>query len=119
MSKAKKLALGAATLWPLLYLFLFFGFFAFAMTSIMSGDSAPGEDPMDSLFGVFFALHFLTMIWMFVLVAVYIRILFKTNRVPQDKKSLWAVVLFLGNMIAMPIFWFLYIWREPQPSTEV
>ncbi len=38
--------------------------------------------------------------------------LFKTDVVPQDKKALWAVVLFLGNMISMPIFWYLYIWTK-------
>jgi len=119
MSKIKKLALGAATLWPLIYLFLFFAFFAFASVWITSGDAAARGDRMRSLFGVFFASHVLTMIWIFVLVAIYIWMLFKTDRVPQDKKALWAVVLFLGNTFAMPVFWFLYIWREPQPAKGV
>jgi hypothetical protein len=47
---------------------------------------------------------------------------FRNDRVDKDKKVLWAVVLFMGNMIAMPIYWYLYIWREvptagsPAPS---
>jgi hypothetical protein len=27
---------------------------------------------------------------------------------------LWAVVLFLGNMIAMPVFFYLYIWPDEE-----
>ncbi len=26
------------------------------------------------------------------------------------------MVLFLGNIIAMPVYWSLYIWREPAPG---
>jgi len=26
--------------------------------------------------------------------------------------ALWANVIFLGDMIAMPIYWYLYIWKE-------
>ncbi len=68
---------------------------------------------MDKMFGTIFVVHSLTILWTFALLAVYIRLLFKTDRVPADKKSLWAVVLFLGNMLAMPVYWYLYVWREP------
>jgi hypothetical protein len=37
---------------------------------------------------------------------------FRNERVNNDKKVLWAVVLFMGGMIAMPIYWYLYIWRD-------
>jgi type II secretory pathway component PulM len=36
---------------------------------------------------------------------------FQSNRVSADKKALWAVVLFLGNIFAMPVYWYLYLWR--------
>ena len=92
MSRTKKLALGAATLWPLAYSFLFFAFFVLASRWIMSVDAAARGNRMRSLLGVFFALHVFTTIWIFVLVAIYIWMLFMTDRVPQDKKALWAVV---------------------------
>ena len=28
------------------------------------------------------------------------------------KQALWAVVLLLGTVIAMPVYWYLYVWRE-------
>ena len=61
---------------------------------------------------IIFPLHFLTMLEIIVLLVIYIGHLFRTDRVPQDKKALWAVVLLLGNMIAMPVYWCLYIWTE-------
>ncbi|HEU4866640.1 MAG TPA: hypothetical protein VFV09_02830 [Actinomycetota bacterium] len=112
MSRTNKLLLGVATLWPVVYMALFFAFFIYSAASIFSTE--PGStDSMDRMFGTIFVVHALTMLWIFGLLAVYIRLLFKTDRVPADKKALWAVVLFFGNMLAMPVFWYLYVWREP------
>ena len=47
------------------------------------------------------------------LTVFYIVNVFKNNRIENDKKVLWAIVLFMGNMIAMPIYWYIYIWKEP------
>ena len=68
---------------------------------------------------VILPLHFLTIFEIFVLSVIYIVHVFKTDRVAQDKKALWAVVLFLGNMIAMPFYWYLFIWKEQKQSTPV
>jgi hypothetical protein len=38
--------------------------------------------------------------------------------VPNDKKALWAAVLFFGNMVALPVYWYLYIWREPPSAAS-
>ncbi len=38
------------------------------------------------------------------LTVFYIVHVFRTDRVPADKKALWAVVLFLGNLLAMPFY---------------
>jgi hypothetical protein len=64
-------------------------------------------------FLIIFPLHLLTMLWIMALTVIYIVNVFKNDRVDKDKKALWAVVIFLGNMIAMPVYWYLYIWREP------
>jgi hypothetical protein len=50
------------------------------------------------------------------LIAFHIVYLFKTNRVPKDKKALWAAVIFLGNMVAIPVFWYLYVRKVDDPS---
>ena len=107
MEKPGKVALGAATLWPFLYMVIFFGFI---FSSILF---SPGTGPgFPAAFAVLFALHIFTMLLIMGLSIFYIVDVFRNNRVDKDKKALWAVVIFLGNMIAMPIYWYLYIWKE-------
>lgn len=56
------------------------------------------------------------------LTVFYMVNVFRNDRVEKDKKVLWAVVIFMASVIAMPIYWYLYIWREspvtgsPEPS---
>ena len=109
MKKWAKILLGVATLWPVLYMFIFF-MFIFSMVLFMPDQSA-GEGP-PTWFFIIFPLHILTMLWIFGLTIFYILNIFKNDRVDQDKKALWAVVIFFGNMFAMPVYWYLYIWRE-------
>ncbi len=109
MSKTKKIVLGIATIWPIIYMVIFF---LFIFSQIFLSPSSQ-SDPSGGFF-LIFILHFLTMIWMFVLLFIYIRDVFKNDRVAKDKKALWAVVLFFGNIIAMLIYWYLYIWKEPK-----
>jgi hypothetical protein len=113
MSRGKAITLAVFTAWPVVYVILFMCMmFGMVMPAFRGGrSSGPGL-----AFGIIFPLHLLTMLEIFVLLAIYIVYLFRTNRVAQDKKALWAVVLFLGNMIAMPVFWYLYIWKEPEET---
>jgi hypothetical protein len=102
-----------ATLWPLVYMLIFMGF-VFSM--VLRGNSQAkvgGELPSGVI--AIFVLHGITIVWLWVLLAIYIYNVFHNDRVGKDKKALWAVVLFLGNMIAMPIYWYLYVW--PDDST--
>jgi hypothetical protein len=116
MSKWAKIALGLATLWPILYVFVFIAFVFSMMFYFSSFEPGPADhqEPPVWFFAVF-ALHFLTIIWVFGLLAFYIVNVFRNDRVEKDKKVLWAVVLFFGNTLAMPVYWYLYIWREPAP----
>jgi len=35
----------------------------------------------------------------------------RSPTVPSSKRMLWSVLLLFGNVFAVPVFWFLYIWR--------
>jgi hypothetical protein len=39
-----------------------------------------------------------------------------SSAVPKGKRGLWAAVLFFGNFVAMPFFWFWYVWKTNAPS---
>ena len=56
-------------------------------------------------------IHLLTIALTLGLLVVYIIDVFKNKKVKNDIKALWAIILILGNVIAMPIYWYLYIWR--------
>jgi len=116
MSRGKQITLAVFTVWPVLYMILFMSAI-FAMMMSGFADSSHSSGP-PTVMKIIFPLHFFTMLEIFVLIMIYIVHVFKTDRVPQDKKALWAVVLFLGNMIAMPIYWYIYIWKQAEVSTR-
>lgn len=116
MTKSAKIALGVGTFWPFAYLFVFFIF----VFGFMINAPEPGEKSGFPLFMVvFFALHLFTMLLGMALTVFYMVNIFRNDRVDKDKKVLWAVVIFLGSMIAMPIYWYLYIWKEAASPTPL
>lgn len=100
------IAIGLLTAWPFLYMALFMASIAF------SGFIGPGKTGDAGFLRYIFPLHCLTMLLMFALIGVYIFHAYKTDRIEDDKRVLWVVILFLGNMIAFPVYWYLYMWRE-------
>lgn len=105
LGKFSKVLVLVATVIPPLYFVLFFVmFFSFAV--------AKTGPPMFAHFGLFFGLHLGVMLLICALLVFYMVFLFKTDRVKAEMKALWAIVLFMGSPISMPIFWFLYIWRS-------
>lgn len=110
MNRVLAAILGALTVVPLVYMAYFFWMASHFMSA---GASQPGEN---DAFEHLFALHVGTMLLIVGLLAFYVPYLFRTNRVPQEKKSLWAIVLFMGSVIAMPIFWYHYIWKRVAPA---
>lgn len=111
-SKPTAYFVGVLTFWPPLYFVFFFSFMFFNFATFGRGhNNAPSLD----LFLLIFPLHFLTMLLMFVLTAVYIVHAFRSDELPSDKRTLWVIVLFLGNMIAFPVYWWFYL-RPSRPA---
>ena len=113
MSKTIKLLLGLITLWPFTYVILFF--LTIASLIFFSSGAEPGVGPPPAI-ALIFPLHLLTMLIIAALTVFYIVNVFRNDRVEKDKKVLWAVVLFMENVIAMPVYWYLYIWKEASPA---
>ncbi|MBX3451657.1 MAG: hypothetical protein KF777_19000 [Planctomycetaceae bacterium] len=102
--------IGFLTCVPLSYLFFFM---AIILIEVL------GSEPMSrSSFMLLFVVHVLIIVLVWCLIGFYIYFLFKSDFVKQDQKALWAVVLFLGNMLAMPVFWYLYIWKPAEEAAR-
>jgi hypothetical protein len=102
--------IGFLTCVPLSYLFFFM---AIMLIEVLS------SEPMShSSFMLLFVVHVLIIVLVWCLIGFYIYFLFKSDFVKQDQKALWAVVLFLGNMLAMPVFWYLYIWKPAEEAAR-
>jgi hypothetical protein len=126
MKKSTKIWLGIATIWPIVYIFLFIAviFSVFIIAALNSGPQAPVENsPASILFPIgfmgFFVLHMLTIMGTLALTVFYIIRVFKTEQLDQNMKIMWMLLLFFMGMFAQPVFWYLYIWRDaPELSKE-
>jgi hypothetical protein len=122
LSKPVKILIGIATIWPPIFMFLFmFGFFLmrFVMPMII-GDLSHMGGPHDTdfialaAFIVLMALYLFTILLWNGLMVFYIVHLFMTKRITEGgTKALWAVLIFLANILVMPVYWYLYIWQAP------
>lgn len=48
------------------------------------------------------------------LLVFYILNVYRNNRIAKNQKNLWAALLFFGNIVVYPVYWYLFIWREPK-----
>src|SRR5918994_1931556 len=114
LSRSLIILLGVLTLWPLGYLIAALcGIFGTLFVDAIGGRQPAGQMP--GWFTVLIGLHMGTTGLMLALLVGYLVFLVKTDRVPAHKKPLWAVILVLGNAIAMPIFYFLYLLPGVRP----
>lgn len=108
MKKTKAIILGIFTILPTLYLIFFLCVFSYLFMSTLNESNA---DVSNNLFKIIFPMHMTAMLLIFTLMIIYIVDVFKNNSVESDKKSLWAIVLFFGNIISMIVYWVIHIWE--------
>jgi len=107
MKKRNKILLGAATITPMLYMIFFLLYISFVFLS-------PNNEQYFMTF--ILPMHISTMLLIFALLLIYMIDIFKNNRV--QKKELWAILIFIGSVIAMIAYWYLYIWQEPEKTNQ-
>lgn len=64
-----------------------------------------------------FVVHLFTILLIMALMAFYIVQVVRTDRLDQTMKILWTVLICMVGMGAMPVYWYLYIWREPATAS--
>jgi hypothetical protein len=117
MKKSKKVWLGIATIWPVCWMFIFIGLmltfvFTFQDRAIREGT----DNSLMLFFPIAFALHFLTIMGSLGMTIYYIFNIFKNERLDQNYKIMWTILMFFMGMLAQPVYWYLYIWRDAPPA---
>jgi hypothetical protein len=110
MNRGKAIVVGLLTLWPLPAVILL----PCVITSILptTDDSvAPAAVVVISV------LTCLTALDLIVLQAIYLVHAATSDRVAHNHRALWVVLLFFVHLIAAPVFWYLYMWRQPERRT--
>lgn len=114
MKRSTKILLGLATIWMPIYMVLFM-LFIFGMMAFSIGQPDPSLGPVFGVGILFvFVLHFLTIMLSLGMTVFYIIHAIKNESLESNMKAMWAVLFFIGGIIAEPIYWYLYIWKAPE-----
>lgn len=65
---------------------------------------------------IFFGAHMITILLIMALMPLYIILAVKSDRIDQTMRIVWVVLICMVGMFAMPVYWYLCIWREPPVS---
>lgn len=125
MSRKQAIMLLAFTLWPWVYMAGFFAMVfvlfvsgaASAADGVNSGGGVDGEVGASSALGGLFVcvvipLHLLTMLEILALTVLYVVLAVRCEHLRPEMRAIWAVLLVIGNILAMPVYWYLYVWRD-------
>jgi hypothetical protein len=101
MLHTRKLALGIVTILPSIYCLTF-------LVVMLSALVLAWRPPLESFF--LLAIFHIVIIFLLVGLAIfYVRHAFTNRALKPEEKTLWITVLLLGNVVAMPIYWWYYI----------
>ena len=119
MSRPLKIVIGLATIWPALIL-VTYGIIYFAITYLATYLNTNYNFPITNIMEIIMLITLITKICIIGLLIFYFVHLLINNYVKWMAKILWIGSFIFTFPISMPIYWYLYIWREPQDlkSTE-
>ncbi len=106
MTKGQKIAVGSATLLPLIYTVVVV---STPLRSVFTTDPTSPDAPDWLLY--FTAFHFFMYLYTGFLLTFYLIHLFGNRNIGKERKILWTLLLILGSLLTMPVYWFLHIWR--------
>jgi hypothetical protein len=109
MSDRAKLVVGIATILPLAYVLVFFVWVlhVFVSQMVLGGEVTPLIPPW------LFIPTCCVVVWAMGLTVFYYRNVNSNARVPSDKRPKWTELILFGSIITMPVYWYLFLWRQP------
>ncbi len=121
INKTVKILVGLGTLWFSIYPFLFFAVWLSMFTGMGVSFDAPVQEPSALMFPFFaiFPLHCFTMLLQFVLMAFYLIHVIKNTKASETVRIILGLGCFFMPFIAMPIYYYIYIWLETPPAWAI
>jgi hypothetical protein len=117
ISKPFKILIGAATLWFAVYPFLFIGAMILSMGILpIFARNVNSPDAFFPVFGLIFPLHFCTIFLAFGLMVFYLIHVIKNTKADETIRIVLGVGTYFLPFIAMPIYYYLYIWLDSPPA---
>lgn len=95
---------------------LIFGLFSFISFACFFAMLEPGETTSDLVFEVLFLLAYVSVPVTFVYYVVHAC---KNKHIPKEQRNLWIGLLFFGNLLVYPFYWYLHIWREAKEGRRL
>jgi hypothetical protein len=90
---------------------LIFGLFPFIYAILFFTIVGSGEKTTSLVFSILFFLAFISIPFTFIFYVVDVLI---HKSVPKDQKYLWIALLFFGNILVFPVYWYSFVWRKPE-----
>jgi hypothetical protein len=113
MNKPTKVLFAISTLLPLAYVcFLFVALFLH-LSSLIVG--IPRRNIFLELFQTLFFVHFGMMAWLAILTLVYVIHIARNPALTNEMKAVWVTAVGVGNVFAMPVYWYFHIWGKRVP----
>jgi len=118
ISKPFKVLIGLGTLWFAIYPFLFVGVIMLSMgiLPLFAGRSNNPEPFIFPFFGLIFPIHLCTIFLGFGLMVFYLIHVIKNTKADETIRILLGVGNYFLPFIAMPIYFYLYIWLDNPPA---
>jgi hypothetical protein len=107
VSRRTKILLGIGSIAPV----ILGGLYTAGFIVLWAGDGFEGDEP-PTLFFVLFGVIAVAVLESWAMIAYYVVWLVRQPYADDGKKTLWIVLLLIAGSFALPIFWFLYVWRE-------
>lgn len=107
MRRWVKIALGAATFWPVLFCM------ASGVAAYRLYEVAQNGIPLHAInrIGTYTVpLVLLTGMLTWGLLIFYIRHVSRNEDIPDHRKRFWRAAVFFGSFVVMPIYWYKFIW---------
>jgi len=76
----------------------------------------PGESTKNIFFVVLYILMSISIPFLFIFYSFNV---FRNKDVAREQRVLWVALLFFGNIVVYPFYWYLHICREPKKVKEL